>query len=47
MNLASPGAIICQLGPFTIRYYGVMIALGFVAAPLLRYQAGQKTKLEQ
>lgn len=28
----SPGAIFLKLGPLTIRWYGVMIALGFVVA---------------
>lgn len=28
----SPGAVLFQLGPLTIRWYGVMIALGFLAA---------------
>ena len=30
--LQSPGAILCQLGPVTVRWYGVMIAFGFVCA---------------
>lgn len=30
--LQSPGAVLCHLGPITIRWYGVMIALGFVCA---------------
>ncbi len=29
---ASPGSILFQLGPLTVRWYGVMIALGFLAA---------------
>ncbi|HMY52760.1 MAG TPA: prolipoprotein diacylglyceryl transferase, partial [Candidatus Obscuribacter sp.] len=45
MNLASPGAIICQLGPFTIRYYGVMIALGFVAALFCATRLARKLSL--
>ena len=28
----SPGSIILQLGPLTIRWYGLMIALGFLLA---------------
>lgn len=32
MIFASPGAILFQLGPLTVRWYGVMIALGFLAA---------------
>jgi phosphatidylglycerol:prolipoprotein diacylglycerol transferase len=32
MEFHSPGAIALALGPLTIRWYGVMIALGFVAA---------------
>ncbi|MBY0357772.1 MAG: prolipoprotein diacylglyceryl transferase [Candidatus Obscuribacterales bacterium] len=30
--LQSPGAVLFQLGSLTVRWYGVMIALGFVAA---------------
>lgn len=30
--LQSPGAVLCKLGAVTIRWYGLMIALGFVAA---------------
>lgn len=30
--LKSPGAILGQLGPITVRWYGLMIALGFVCA---------------
>jgi phosphatidylglycerol:prolipoprotein diacylglycerol transferase len=37
----SPGAILFQLGPLTIRWYGVMIALGFLAAT---YAASQLCK---
>lgn len=32
MELASPGAIFLKLGPLTIRWYGVMIAIGFLLA---------------
>ncbi len=32
MIFGSPGAIFLQLGPLTIRWYGVMIALGALAA---------------
>lgn len=30
--LQSPGAIICKLGPITIRWYSIMIAFGFLCA---------------
>ncbi len=30
--LQSPGQVLCKLGPVTVRWYGVMIALGFVLA---------------
>jgi phosphatidylglycerol:prolipoprotein diacylglycerol transferase len=30
MTFQSPGAILCQIGPLTVRWYGVMIALGFM-----------------
>jgi phosphatidylglycerol:prolipoprotein diacylglycerol transferase len=30
--LESPGSIIFQLGPLTVRWYGVMIAIGFLCA---------------
>lgn len=30
--LSSPGAIFAKLGPITIRWYGIMIALGFIVA---------------
>lgn len=30
--LKSPGAILCKLGPITIRWYGLLIALGFICA---------------
>ena len=30
--LSSPGAIALKLGPLTIRWYGIMIALGFLVA---------------
>ncbi len=32
MVFQSPGPILCQLGPLTVRWYGVMIALGFMLA---------------
>jgi phosphatidylglycerol:prolipoprotein diacylglycerol transferase len=32
MYLESPGAILIKLGPLTIRWYGIMIALGFLTA---------------
>ncbi len=34
MIFSSPGAIFLKIGPLTIRWYGVMIALGFVVATL-------------
>src|SRR5271170_7959867 len=34
MELHSPGSIFLQLGPLTIRWYGVMIALGFICASI-------------
>ena len=30
MVFQSPGPILCQLGPLTVRWYGVMIAAGFM-----------------
>ncbi|MBK7841491.1 MAG: Phosphatidylglycerol--prolipoprotein diacylglyceryl transferase [Cyanobacteriota bacterium erpe_2018_sw_39hr_WHONDRS-SW48-000098_B_bin.30] len=45
MYLASPGAIICQLGPLTIRYYGVMIALGFILALIAAAKLAKKLAL--
>ena len=32
LNMSSPGSIIFTLGPIVVRWYGVMIALGFIAA---------------
>lgn len=34
MVFQSPGPILCQLGPLTVRWYGVMIAAGFICAVL-------------
>jgi len=32
MNLQSPGAVLAKIGPLTIRWYGIMVALGFLAS---------------
>jgi phosphatidylglycerol:prolipoprotein diacylglycerol transferase len=32
MEFQSPGAILFHLGPLTVRWYGIMVALGFLAA---------------
>lgn len=40
--LQSPGAILCKLGPITVRWYGVLIALGFVCASFCATQLARK-----
>ena len=39
----SPGSIFLKLGPVTIRWYGVMIALGFITASLALSRLAKKT----
>ncbi|HEY9733333.1 MAG TPA: prolipoprotein diacylglyceryl transferase [Drouetiella sp.] len=40
--LQSPGSIFLQLGPFTIRWYGIMFALGFVCVLVTGTRLGKK-----
>jgi len=40
--LASPGSIFLQLGPITIRWYGLMFALGFVACAYTATRLGKQ-----
>jgi phosphatidylglycerol---prolipoprotein diacylglyceryl transferase len=39
----SPGSIFLKLGPVTIRWYGVMIALGFITASFALSRLAKKT----
>lgn len=41
----SPGSIFFKLGPITIRWYGIMIALGFVAASIALSRLAKKVGL--
>lgn len=41
-SFQSPGAILCKLGPFTVRYYGAMIALGFLSATFFAVRLAHK-----
>ncbi|MCA0313353.1 MAG: prolipoprotein diacylglyceryl transferase [Candidatus Melainabacteria bacterium] len=45
MILESPGAILCQIGPFPVRYYGMMIGLGFVIALFFAGKLAKKMAL--
>ncbi len=45
MTLTSPGAILFHYGLITIRWYGVMIALGFLTALKVAQFLGKKQKL--
>jgi len=46
MELQSPGGIFLKIGPLTVRWYGVMIALGFIAASLALSIRARKWGLE-
>jgi phosphatidylglycerol---prolipoprotein diacylglyceryl transferase len=46
MELQSPGGIFLKLGPATIRWYGVMIALGFICASVALSIRARKWGLE-
>lgn len=35
MIFQSPGAIICKIGSVTVRWYGIMIAIGFVCGTMM------------
>jgi prolipoprotein diacylglyceryl transferase len=45
MQLASPGAILWSYGWITIRYYGVMIAFGFICALFAASRLAKKNNL--
>ncbi|MBC7999987.1 MAG: prolipoprotein diacylglyceryl transferase [Leptolyngbya sp.] len=42
----SPGAILFQLGPVTVRWYGVMFAIGFLLASALGMRLARKFGLD-
>ena len=42
----SPGPIFLKVGPLTIRWYGLMIALGFLAAAFAAKRLAQRWGLE-
>jgi phosphatidylglycerol---prolipoprotein diacylglyceryl transferase len=42
MHFESPGAILVHLGPIVIRWYGLLIALGFLAATVVTTHWGPK-----
>lgn len=42
----SPGPILFSLGPLTIRWYGLMIALGFVAATYFAVKLAERLELD-
>lgn len=44
--MSSPGSIIFSLGPVVIRWYGVMIALGFVAATYFAHRLAKSYSIE-
>jgi phosphatidylglycerol:prolipoprotein diacylglycerol transferase len=46
MELHSPGGIFLKLGPLTIRWYGVLIALGFICASVALSVRARKWGLE-
>lgn len=43
---ASPGAILFQIGPLTVRWYGVMIALGFLSAAFFASRVAKRWGLD-
>ncbi len=47
MILQSPGPILLQLGPLSIHWYGVMIALGLVVAFLAADKLAERFDLEK
>ncbi|MCA9804182.1 MAG: prolipoprotein diacylglyceryl transferase [Cyanobacteria bacterium HKST-UBA02] len=47
LHFQSPGAILFQLGPLTIRWYGLFIALGFVAAVMVATRFARRWQLDQ
>ena len=43
--LQSPGAVLCKVGALTVRWYGVMIALGFLCASYFATRLAKKQGL--
>jgi phosphatidylglycerol:prolipoprotein diacylglycerol transferase len=46
MNLQSPGPVLFQLGPLTIRWYGIMMAAGFGAASFAATKLAKKLDID-
>jgi phosphatidylglycerol:prolipoprotein diacylglycerol transferase len=46
MEFRSPGSIFFSLGPLTVRWYGVMIALGFMSASVLLVRRARQWNLD-
>src|ERR1700722_2380678 len=46
MYLQSPGAVLFQLGPITIRWYGIMMACGFGAASYAATKLAKKMGID-
>jgi phosphatidylglycerol:prolipoprotein diacylglycerol transferase len=44
--LQSPGAVLKKLGPITVRWYGVMIALGFVCASFFAARLARRQNID-
>jgi phosphatidylglycerol:prolipoprotein diacylglycerol transferase len=47
MTFSSPGAILFQLGPFTVRWYGAMFALGFIAATYFATRLAKRRGIDE
>jgi phosphatidylglycerol---prolipoprotein diacylglyceryl transferase len=46
MEFQSPGAILFHLGPMTVRWYGIMVALGFLAATSAATRLAKRWEIE-
>jgi phosphatidylglycerol:prolipoprotein diacylglycerol transferase len=45
--IQSPGSVFFQIGPVTLRFYGIMFALGFIAATFFATKLGRKLAIKE